>query len=510
VLLLVLFVVAYLTRAQAVALLPAFLTAPLLLGRRTLRDYRVLYGAVAAAVVVVLAVQLGRGASPLGVFGAYSVAGSSHYGVASVSRWFLYHVAELDLSLGVLPFAALVVLVAVSRRLDRGARVFAAAAVSLSFWLVLEVATFASEQSLRVEERNMFYLAPLFLIALLVWIERGLPRPRAAAAAVLVAAALPGALPYASLIGLPAVSDSPALLPLWSISDAWFNVSELPGVVVLCCVAAGLLFLFVSRRVALVLLPVLLLVYFGVSMKPIEGKYRTASIGALFAGITAPQRDWIDRAVGHDAHVVALWTGATDPHAIWDNEFFSRSVGVVYDIGPPLPGGMPETKLHVDPATGLMSAHGRPVRTPYALTDGSVAVAGVIVAADEHKGMLLYRVDGPLRQTTRVKGLYAQDTWSGPHVTYTRYGCGGGSLTVTLQSDAALFTRPQTVVGRGARTVAVRVPPTEPRTLRVPLGADCTARFTVTPTAIPAVVTQGANPDPRVLGIHFSAFEYKP
>ena len=52
-------------------------------------------------------------------------------------------------------------------------RVFVAAAVSLSFWLVLEVAAFASEQSLRVEERNMFYVAPLFLIALLLWIERG-------------------------------------------------------------------------------------------------------------------------------------------------------------------------------------------------------------------------------------------------------------------------------------------------------------------------------------------------
>ena len=62
---------------------------------------------------------------------------------------------------------------------------------------VLEVAAFASALSPRVQERNLFYVAPLFLIALLAWIERGMPRPpRAAAVAAVVAAALPGALPY--------------------------------------------------------------------------------------------------------------------------------------------------------------------------------------------------------------------------------------------------------------------------------------------------------------------------
>jgi hypothetical protein len=62
-------------------------------------------------------------------------------------------------------------------------QIFVAASFALSFWLVLEVAAFASTQALRVEERNMFYVAPLFLIALLVWVEQRAPRPAVVAVA---------------------------------------------------------------------------------------------------------------------------------------------------------------------------------------------------------------------------------------------------------------------------------------------------------------------------------------
>src|SRR5207248_10532831 len=195
---------AFLTRAQAVALLPAILTAPLLVaGRRAPRRYALLYGIVGAAAAAVVIAQTIRGASPLGVLGAYQVASESHYTVGGVAHWFLYHVAELDLSLGVLPFAALFLLAGVARRLAHNVQIFVAAAFALSFWLVLEVAAFASSQALRVEERNMFYVTPLFLIALLVWIEQRTPRPAAVAvAAAALAAALPAVLPYRNLISL--------------------------------------------------------------------------------------------------------------------------------------------------------------------------------------------------------------------------------------------------------------------------------------------------------------------
>ncbi len=264
------------------------------------------------------------------------------------------------------------------------------------------------------------------------------------------------------------------------------------------------------------MLPLLVLVYFGVSQKPIEGKYRQASILDLFQGITAAHPDWVDRAVGRDADVSLIWSGNTDKYSIWENEFFNRSVRRFYYTAAPLQGDLPEQPLAVDRSTGLMRGpDGKVVHASYVLTDGTVDVGGRLVAQDARKGIVLVRIDGPLRQVSRVEGLYSQDTWSGPNVSYTRLACRGGSVVVSLQSDPSLFTKPTTVVAfvGGSEVARVVVPPTEPRTLTVPLqprGTTCVATFRVSPTAVPAVVTKGQNPDPRVLGIHFSGFTYRP
>ena len=84
-----------------------------------------------------------------------------------------------------------------------------------------------------------------------------------------------------------------------------------------------------------------------------------------------------------------------------------------------------------------MGADGRPVRARYVLTDVSVALAGRRLAEDARNGMVLLRVDGPLRSQSVVTGLYPQDTWSGKHVRYTRFSCTGGRLRVLLGSDEA-------------------------------------------------------------------------
>lgn len=507
---------AYLTRQQAIALVPAILTAPLLLvsWREALRRYLSMYVLVGAAALLVLLVQAARGRPVFGFLGAYQIASTSHYTVGDVTKWFLYHVSELDLSLGVLPFAALLVLAFGLRGLARPQKVFVAASVAVSFWLVLEVAIFASEQSFRVEERNMFYVAPLFLIALLVWIERGLPRGTVwATAAIILAAALPGALPYSTLIGLNAISDTIALLPLGWLVEQGLGLDDVGLVVVFVCAALGLLFLFLPRRYALVL-PALVLVYFAVSQAAIQAKHQQESLESLFGGIVNPNRDWIDRAVGSTADVAVVWTGHTDKFTIWENEFFNRSVGAVYATGPSLPGDLPETKVTIDPKTGdLLTPSGRRVRAPYALADSSLALEGGIVARDVRKGMNLYRLNGPLRQVARITGVYA-DSWSGRSVTYSRVDCDGGFVTVTLQGDPNLFTQPNVVDARerGRLVGSAVVPVTGTTALRVPLGSSghrCSVRFVVHHTAVPALVLGPPSTDTRVLGTHFTNFVFR-
>jgi glycosyltransferase involved in cell wall biosynthesis len=504
---------AFLTRTQAIFLIPAVATAPLVLvwlDRRRLRmlaDFRALYGILLGAVIAVLVVQFARGHSPYDVLGSYSVTGSTTYRPGQVVKWALYHLAELDLYLAVAPFAALLLLTALGRSLDRPLRVFLAATLPLTAWLVLEVAAFASALSPRVEERNLFYVAPLFLIALLAWIERGLPRPgRAATVAAVVAAALPGVLPYHTLIGPSAESDTLALMPLWWLQETVIGVDTIAVVVVIAGVVISLAFLTISPRYALAL-PLAVFLWFAFTTERVERfdhGFAKASVGALFQGITAPKRDWVDAAVGRHADVAFVFSGSNptyQPLTLWENEFYNRSIGPVYDLKQRSMGDLPETKLAERP-DGVLLADGRPVRHAYVLSEESVPLAGPIVARDVRRGMALRRTDGVLAIGYRVRGLYPNDTWSGKRVVYTRLRCTGGAVTAALASDVHLFSRPQTVSSAGR---SVTFSPAGTATLTVPLRPQngvCRAVFTVTPTAVPG------KGDSRVLGVHFLAFRY--
>ncbi len=513
VLLLGLCLLAFLTRTQAIVLIPAVATAPLLLvwlDRRRLRmlaDFRALYGILLGAVVAVLVVQFARGHSPYDVLGSYSLTGHTTYRPGQVVKWVVYHLAEFDLYLGIAPFAALLLLTALARSLDRPLRVFLAATLPLTAWLVVEVAAFASALSPRIEERNLFYVAPLFLIALLAWIERGLPRPAwAAAAAAVIAAALPGVLPYHTLIGPSAESDTLALMPLWWLQETVVGLDTIAVVVVAAAAGISLLFLRISPRYALAL-PLVVFLWFAFTTERVERfdhGFPKASVGALFEGITAPRRDWVDAAVGRKADVAFVFSGRDrthQPNTLWENEFYNRSIGPVYDLRQPSMGDLPETKVTERP-DGVLLANGRQVRHQYVLSEESVPLAGNVVARDERKGMVLRRTDGVLAIGYRVRGLYPNDTWSGRRVVYTRMRCRGGTVTAELASDVHLFSRSQTVRAAGR---SVTFGPADTATLTVPLRPQanvCRVVFTVSPTAVPG------KGDARVLGAHFLAFRY--
>jgi Dolichyl-phosphate-mannose-protein mannosyltransferase len=417
--LLALCLLAYETRQQALALFPAVLTAPLLLGRRGLSRFRVLYVTVAATALVALVAEAVRGKTPLALLGAYQTAGRHRYSAAAVAKWLLWHVAELDLYLGVVPLSAFLVLAVSRRSLEQRQRAFVAAAGAVTVWMVLEVAAFASLPSVtRVEERNMFYVAPLFLIALLLWIQIGAPRPRPTTVPIVLGTALlVAALPFAKLIGPKAVSDTLALLPLWRLEA--HGVSHTRIVATLLSLAAATLFLLVPRRFAWVL-PVLVLAYFAVSQRVVENLTTGVSRAALFQGIRSVPTDWVDMRIPKGADVAAIWTGRTNAHVIWENEFFNRRVGPIYDLGRPVPGGLGSKALRVGPGGELMTAAGEPLRERYVLADGTLDLNGVRLASDRALGITLWEVRGPVRAVTQVVGLYPTTTWSRPAVVYRR------------------------------------------------------------------------------------------
>jgi glycosyltransferase involved in cell wall biosynthesis len=517
---------AFETRAQTVALVAAALTAPLVLawierGRpRRLAAWAPLYGIIAAAALVVVVVEVARGRSPSAALGNYSVTSSGGYRPWPAIHWLVLHLAELDLYLWVLPFAALVVLLANARHLDARLRAYVAGAAALSGWLVVEVALFASRYSLRIEDRNLFYVVPLFVIALFAWIERGQPRPsRASVVAAGLAAALPGAIPFLGLLNISAQSDTLGLQPWWFLGDAWAGRGSIAVVAVLVSMGLAAAFLWLPRRYA-PLLPCAVAAGFLLTWLPLElwtHSFPRLASSSYSQGVSPGHRSWIDRAVGSGARVAVVWAGGNEL-SVWENEFWNRGVAQVYDLGTPLPGNLPSTAVAVDRATGILrSPAGGTIGERYVLAPTTVDLLGTPIARDAPKQLVLYRVTPPARITTTVTGLYPEPVspWSNAHPVWTRYRCGGGTLTVALSSDNQLFHGVvQTVQVTGttaARTFRV-LPTSSGVTERFPLvprNGVCRVAFSISPARRPSDYPQLHRNDSRLLGLHFDEIAYR-
>jgi hypothetical protein len=513
--------VGFATRAQAVAFFPAVLVAPVLHGwierdlKLRLRRFVTLYGVVGAAAVLSLAATVARGRSPLSLLGAYRAATHSGYTVSGVLHYLLWHAAELDLYVGVVPLAALLTLWLAPRAATPAARAYAAATLPLVVFFLVEVAAFASTESGRIEERNDFYLAPLMLIPL-VGLAAGQVVPRAWRAlipAALVAGVLPLAVPFARFVNPSAVSDTFGLLPWWWLQDQGVHFDRLRLVALGVGLVAGATFVLVPRRFSLVFAGLVAAYFICASLVVENGRHgiHQTAVGSLWAGIRLPHPDWIDRAVGRDANVAFLWHYAGETRPLWNNEFFNRSVGTVYTVDGPdaADGGLPETPVR-ERGDGTLVAAAGPPRVAYAVS--YTDIAGKPIARDPGIGLALYRVNGPLVVLTRVTGLFP-DTWAGRTVTYRRLRCTGGQLSVRLGTDEHLFPRAQVVTAtEGGKVVgSIHVQPTQQPIFGVALEPDahgtCSVTFTMKHLLVPAQIQSG-NKDTRRLGAHFFAIDY--
>jgi hypothetical protein len=256
-------------------------------------------------------------------------------------------------------------------------------------------------------------------------------------------------------------------------------------------------------------LPVVVALGFLATWLPLQQwkhSFPRLSQSVLAQGIGNSDKSWIDAAVGRDAHVAALWTGG-NVLAVWQNEFWNRSVDRVYELGATLPGDMPATAVSVDRKTGVLrDANGAPIRESYVLASKVVNLRGRPIARDPAKGLVLYRVSPPARTTEQIIGLY-DDGWSGPRLTWQRVACRGGSLRVEVSSDNTLFHEaPQTLRINGTTATQTRrlAPTTSHLPLTIPLrprGGVCRVVFDVSPTRVPAN-------DPRRLGLRFNLIKY--
>jgi hypothetical protein len=387
-------------------------------------------------------------------------------------------------------------------------RVFAALALPTVVTFLYAVAVFAADPvAQRILERNLFYVAAVFFVALAAWIARGAPRPWwIAPPAAALAVALPAAIPYDRFLNSIATHSTMSFLQLSRLEER--GVDHITAAVVAGAVIAAVAFLFVPRRFA-VLLPVALLLYLVQLNRATEAYTHRASVQAQVGGIQAVAKDWVDRAAGPEADVRELFYKGT-PVIPWESEFFNHSVRSVMTLVQPY-DGLPETRVHPDRSGFLRDRGGRRMRAGYVLTNRWAVLNGERVASDRGVGSVLHRVGGPVRVFAVADGLYP-DTWSGPVVRYVRYGCAGGFLDLRLTSDRDLHRRPMrmSVLTDGVvrrrikiRRDAVRLP------VRIPLAAKdgaCEAAFVISPTIVPHDVLR--TPDLRELGVRFVSMNF--
>jgi hypothetical protein len=298
-------------------------------------------------------------------------------------------------------------------------------------WFVVQSGAFASHFIHRIEERNMIYVEPLFLLAFVLWLERGAPRPRRLTLlALLIPAAPLTTIPFERLFNVSIFSDTPGLLPLFRVSILVSGGTDGMRVLLALGVIATCLFFALAPRRVLALGGITgLAVFLAVSTRMVVGSQRGQAIAARAAPGVHDAR-WIDDSLPQGATAGLLFTPefSADAHPLWQTEIWNRTVKRVFYLGARDFPGFPGYDISVSRTGELVSVNGTGApRAPvdYMVTSPNIQLAGSPVKVAGR--FVLYRISRPLRLSVGTEGLYG-DGWTGPDATYTRYVPGARAI----------------------------------------------------------------------------------
>jgi hypothetical protein len=409
-------------KTLAVVLLPAYIAAICLYQgldargsrrwRAGMRDYAPTGFVLVAGTAALVSVILASGHRPREALGTYANV-LDHFALGAAPRWALLHLAELDLYLAVIPFATALIVAARGLRSSSGRpeRLFVAlAAPACVAWLVA-VATFASvpfleifeypENLQRLQERSVFMLAPLFFIGFMLWLEDRRGRPVVLIGVVATAALLPAVIPlgdFDSNVRFQAL----ALVPWVAVADD--VVWPLAGVLFTFGLALVFLLAVRARASNALFIGPVVFVFAAVALVAHLSMGRASEWTRSAAWGASP--NWVDDAVGDQGSVSVLWAEpagrpyvdlAARHRIVFVGEFFNRSIGTVFELGSPMPYGLPTTEAHLERGLVVLK-DGSPARLgKFVLVPCFVHVSGVPIARDPVTGARVFRVHDSVR-----------------------------------------------------------------------------------------------------------------
>jgi hypothetical protein len=357
------------------------------------------------AAILGLGARVASGSSPRDSLGAYWELWRG-YDPFEVAKWVVYHLADFELYLAVIPLAVAPIVLTRLVRSGRAASAvdsaFASLVIATTATGLLVVAAFTSTPwgYDRLHDRYGFYLLPLWLIVFVVWLADGLPRPLVATATgVALALVLPAILPFRQLANEAGIDTVPGALWVWIESQVAgpgpLSGSRLLALFVVALVVAAIL---VPRRAGLALAGAVLAVFAVTSVLAWE-RLIDAPEDAVFAG--GLERSWIDAAVPEGTSVTKLYLdtdcgSALQRHALFLTEAFNETVDGAAYIGDSVPDGLPIERVDVGAEGVLELSPGNPLSAQYVFTQPGIELTGERVASGTNAELVLWRTDGPV------------------------------------------------------------------------------------------------------------------
>ena len=422
-------------RLKALILLPSIVLAILLMAwfsrdRRFLRRFAPLALVLGVGFAVSAAVAIG--ARP-GLLGPYALAVGRGYDGSAVLHWIAYTAGDLLLLVVVIPvFAALVLAVlSFQGRADERVRALVALLLPYAVLLVVEMGTYVSRFDRRLIERSLITLAPPLFIALVAWVDRGMPRARWTVVIALALLAPAFFWPTGKVVTSDSVTDSFTTIPLFdlrihtsvhALQLAWTGLLAL----------ALLLAVLLPRQLAALLVVAVfgcLLTASVFAQTKIAG--RASSDRQIFLGAGSPT--WIDRSASGPVVYLdddPLWAGS------WHLAYWNPKIALVSVVRPPPTGQRPDQATAAPQSDGeLLDQNAKPLSQRIVLAPSTMTLAGRRLAhrsqASDEPGLDLWATPGPPRLLTWTHGI-PPGAQIGETAKVTVYACRSGFLELTL------------------------------------------------------------------------------
>ena len=400
----------YVVRSQFVSFYAAFLVAlavPLLGGAAHRRERLTrlwptalsLFLAVAGAATLLAR----NGASALGRYDNLW----RTYDAGSIARWFVYHVADLALYLGLVPMVILPAALVVLHRRATGSPVhgaFLTLFVTVNVFVLLLVAAFATTPfgSGRLHDRYLFYVLPLWLVAGAVWLHDGAPRPlRPMVAGALLLLVVIAVLPFDRL----AADDQWRQLTAagttgWGNLAAWTIQHGLSGhrMIGLLAVSAVIFAVSVPRRLMWLLAP-LCAAIFIVDAGFLWNDGIAASHWGVFAGRSSAERVWVDSVpAARDVTILAMGAPGCSRlgYAYPLTEFFNDRAAHVAQPGQVIDDGLSTQPVTIGAEGVVRDSTGRPLTVSWLVLPPGIEARGTRVAEGTRQHLTLWHVAGPV------------------------------------------------------------------------------------------------------------------